>query len=747
MGKLFLLYYLRTMGCTHLCDKKTQKIGDFKNKKDNTHTDPLLININDPDNLSPLLNNEHEKENLQIDLYNKKTQEIDESNKINNTQDDVVIINIDDPNNLKFFLLNSSIGAKIYEDHIFLLGQNFLNYKEFLNVYDSIFQLTYELPTTFYTLSFNEVKKIIEDLKTDVNPPIISDKLYSFVINNKNKIIECSNSENIYKSFSELFLDNTDFQKEIIISNLKYVMRSPNFTDNNISCALIKLFQDIGFCIRILFYTLKSIVLKDNYCYEFDFDRRILFFLNLIENLCYEKKFPSDLLEFATESSRVKDTIILGDKQFRKNIKDLNLPCERINDLDDNILDLFFKKPFKINGKYKVVKYFVICEEKDFENKYLEEFKNLSSKYGFAYLFLVYVKNKKIIEIRNDLREQNSLIYFFDKNELIEIYKDNNERLRPRLREFLTENITPFRIELNKINEEFVYNNLQDLKSNSEDGWELFGAKKNKYHFNFLFISACFQDFIRHILRSFIDAYKDHNSLEIFFKYYSNYFFLSLQPEFVVNLTAFVKMFLYAYTLEEGDPHKNLYCILNDDLRSSAPEKINRYLELIKVIGGLIKTKKIKSFTGNVYRASFLKEGLIKNIKIGETIINSAFWSSSKKESVAKKFLKSGHKNALIVTKGELINNIDIHLEEISKYPNEEEVLFLPFCNFKVISFEKINENNFSYYKLVLESVSNTSLVEPYIKMHINRMNCENNENEDKNEVEDNAFVIKFNID
>ena len=504
------------MGCTHLCDKKTQKIGGFKDKIDNTHKDTLLININDPDNLSPLLNNEHEGNNLQTDLYNKEIQEIDENNKINNSQEDVVIINFDDPNKLNAFLLNSSIGAKIYEDYVFLLGQNFLNYKEFLNIFDSIFQLTWELPTTFYTLSFEEVKKIIEDLKTDVNPPIISDKLYSFVINNKNKIIECRNSENIYKSFFELFLDNTDFQKEIIISKLKFVMLNPNFTDNNISCALIKLFQDIGFCIRILFYTLKSFIMKDNYCYEFEFDRRILFFLNLIENLCYDKKFPSDLLDLATESSRVKDTIILGDKQFRKNIRDLNLPSKRINDLDDNMIDLFFKNPFKENDKYKVVKYFVICEEKDFESKYLEEFKNLSSKYGFAYLFLVYVKNKQLFDIKNDLSVQNSLIYFSDNNELIEIYKDNNERLRPRLREFLPENNTPFRIELNKFNEECIYNDLQDLKSNSEDGWELFGDKKYKCHFKFSVISACFQDFIRHILRSFIDAYKDHNSLEIF---------------------------------------------------------------------------------------------------------------------------------------------------------------------------------------------------------------------------------------
>ena len=579
-------------------------------------------------------------------------------------------------------------------------------------------------------------------MKSNVNPPIISDKLYSFIINSKNKIIECNNSENIYKSISELFLDNTDFQKEIIISTLKSVIGNPNFSNNNFTCSLIKLFQDIGFCIRILFYKIKSLVLKDVYCYEYEFDRRILFFLNLIENLCYEKKYPSDLLNLATTSSRIKDTIIVGDKQFRNNIKVLNLPCERINDLDDNMLDQFFKEPFKENEEYKVVKYFVICEETDFEDKYFEEFQNLSSKYGFAYLFLVYIKNNQLFDIRDDLAMKDSVIYFCDNNELVEIYKDNKERLRPRLREFLPENINPIKIELDEIKEEIFFDKLKELKSTSEEGWDLFGAKKNGYLFNISKIPGCFQNFISHTLRSFINAYKDHNSLEIFFKYYSNYFFLTLQPEFVTNLTAFVKMFLYAYTLDEGDPNKSLYSILNDDLRSSEPEKIDRYIELIKVIGGLIKTKKIKSFEGNLYRASFLKDELVKNIKVGDTIINSAFWSSSKKESVAKEFLERSHKNALIVTKGKIINNIDIHLEEISKYPDEEEVLFLPFCNFKIISFEKINENKFSYYKLVLESVSDTSLIEPYRDMIINRLECGDNENEDEDQ---NIININFN--
>ena len=193
-------------------------------------------------------------------------------------------------------------------------------------------------------------------------------------------------------------------------------------------------------------------------------------------------------------------------------------------------------------------------------------------------------------------------------------------------------------------------------------------------------------------------------------------------------MTAFAKMFLYAYTLDEQDPNKNLSCIVNDDWRSSQPQKVNRYIKLIKVIGALVKLKNLKSYNGFVYRASFLKEELIQNLKYGDYIINSAFWSLTKKESVAKNFLRGSHKNTLIITKGELINNIDIHSEKISKYPNEEEVLFLPFCNFRIVSFEKVNEGNKNDYKLVLQSTSEISLIEPYHEKYINTFNCENKE-------------------
>ena len=685
------------MGCTNLCKKKIKKIEDITNETNNSSGNLVILQIDDKEQFNALLKKSKEKAGI-------------------SKEDDKILAD--------------------WRTYYFVFGGYFLKrYKGFLDIYGNIFKFSFELQTTFYTLSFKEVKDIIEELKMKPNPPVISNELYSFLFIDRDIIIDAfNNNENVYKTIYDLFIDKFDFQKEIIISTMKFIILHGEFNDNIITCALIKLFQDIGFCIRILYYSIKNKLFHDRFAFQYDFDIRILYFLNLVETLSYGTKFPSDLLKLATESSRIKDTIILGEKPFREHIKNLKLPNERINDLDDEKLESFFQTPFLYKNKYKVVKYFVICEDNNFESKYLEEFKNLSSKYGFAYLFLVFVKNQKLINMKNDLKVQKSVIYFCDDNELSEIYKDNNERLRPRLREFLPENYSIFKLENIKFEEACIYERIEDIKSNSEDGWELFEFKKG--YMNFVIKSGSFQDFIRHIIGHFIQAYKERNTLEIFLEYYSNYFFLNLQPEFVVNMTALIKIILYAYTLEEKDPNKNLYCIINDDLRSDKPEKINRYLELIRVIGALVKTKKLKSYNGNVYRASFLKDELIKKIQIGNIIMNSAFWSSTKKESVAKKFLKSNYKNALIITKGGLMNNVDIHLEKISKYPNEEEVLFLPFCNFKVISFEKKNENNLSYYKLVLESVTQTSFIEPYDERDIKRINCEEIEEE----------IIKINI-
>ena len=213
---------------------------------------------------------------------------------------------------------------------------------------------------------------------------------------------------------------------------------------------------------------------------------------------------------------RFKDTIILGELQFQNHIISLNIPQQRIHILDDNMLDSFFKKPYMENNKYKITKYFVVCEEKN-EKIYLEKFKSLSSKYGFAYLFFVYIKNKQISDMRIDFHTFNSVIYIFNDIELLYYLKDNNERLKPNLQKFLPENNNLTLKALNELVENVVYKDIKDFKSNCEDGWELFESEiNNRFRLQINFNS--YHDFVNQVLGGIIQSYKEHNSLDIIFK-------------------------------------------------------------------------------------------------------------------------------------------------------------------------------------------------------------------------------------
>ena len=718
-------------------------IGKSKNDK----------NINDNNNIGKVINDEinnfekivtGEINNMEKNITDKKNSGKKMNDKNNTDSDKSISEKNDSYKSISDKISDESDELKIPDSELkdieyvinkrgqmffYVFGEEFKEkFILFFKSLNHLLKISHELETTFYTLSFGQVKDIIENLiqAKRINIPFINPKFYFLMVNNKKKYKKFEYMEDIFKRNDELSKILIEIQVEIIkYITIQCFYFSEIFKNESIRYSFIKFSQDIGFCIQFFYDSLCKFLYGERFLgFDYSHDIRLFYFAQRCMSLLSQPKFPQDLLNLATESVRIKDTIILGKNQFRNHIISLNIPSQRIHELDDNMVDSFFKKLYKENIKYKITKYFVICEEKN-EKIYLEKFKSLSSKYGFAYLFLVYIKNKQISDMRIDLKAFNSVIYIFNDFELLEYFKDNNERLKPYLEKFLPENDEPTVDKLNDLIK-FVYKDIEVFKSNCEDGWELF-EHENNTHFSININIINFYGFVEQVLDSIIQSYKEHNSLEIFFKYYANYFCMALQPELIVNMTAYAKMFLYAYTLEEKDPHKNLYCILNDDLRSSNPSKINRHFDIIKLIGGLIKIKELKSYTGKVYRASYFKDELIKNIKIGLTITNSAFWSSTKKESVALKFLKkSNYKNGLIIAEGDLNNNVDIHLEEISRYRKEEEVLFLPFCKFKIKSFEKVNENNLSYYKLVLEKDSDSSIIEPFNKYDIDSLNFEN---------------------
>ena len=185
---------------------------------------------------------------------------------------------------------------------------------KFIEAYEKMFNFSFMIKTTFYTLSFEKVKEIIEVFKTNKETDfIISDEFYNKLINLKlNKRFEdFIYTDDIYKKFAEF----VDIQIEIIISTLHIFHCKKEFNINNMTYIFIKYFQDIGFCIKFFYYLLSNFLLGEEFLgFEYHLDTRILYFIELYSNLIPQTNIPPNLLQIATESSKIKDTIILGDE-------------------------------------------------------------------------------------------------------------------------------------------------------------------------------------------------------------------------------------------------------------------------------------------------------------------------------------------------------------------------------------------------------------------------------------------------
>ena len=115
-------------------------------------------------------------------------------------------------------------------------------------------------------------------------------------------------------------------------------------------------------------------------------------------------------------------------------------------------------------------------------------------------------------------------------------------------------------------------------------------------------------------------VYKENNCLDLYLKYYGNYFGADFIVEEGGSTIISSKLFLFAYTLEE-DNGKSFYSLMNNDLRSGDSEKICRYLPSIRAIYDLVRTDYLKSYAGEVFRATYFKKELIDEIKPGEKVL------------------------------------------------------------------------------------------------------------------------------
>ena len=462
--------------------------------------------------------------------------------------------------------------------------------------------------------------------------------------------------------------------------------------------------RDIEFCLgRVIFnilgYYCKDYPLKFKIVHPYiSMEKRIHYYTIYSVPSERDNNIEEQQEKSLNKSIKYNDTIVIGDQNFHNLVKKMNLPCKNTYYINENQISNFFKKPKKINNKYNICKYFIIINEK-LGIEYLETFKYISNVFGLKIVTIIYVQDKNA-KIDKKILQVPIIptILTYSEKDILNYYFDNYDRLK--------ETIITGKDDSKWFEEEFLnfkFPKLSETKiiREHDNGWDMI-RDVNINIFKLVSYNRILGNIIiEKFVRDMYEVYKENNCLDLFVNYYGNYFGDENIIEQQTSLLAAVKMFLYAYTLEENNG-KSFYSLMNKDLRSGNSLKISRYLFMIRNIYELIKGKSLKSFNGDVYRATYFKQELINEIKPGKKMINASLWSSSKQLSVAKKFLFMYKKNILLHTKVKEGNNIDIHLEKLSQFPSEEEILFLPYCYFEVKSFKKVKENNLEYYDLEL---------------------------------------------
>ena len=286
------------------------------------------------------------------------------------------------------------------------------------------------------------------------------------------------------------------------------------------------------------------------------------------------------------QSIRYNHTIVIGDKNFLDIIDKMKLPCKKnFFYLNEKELLSFFKKPIKIDDKYNVCKYFIIMNEKN-GIEYLETIKYIAKEYALKIVIIIYIQNKnfkidkKILQI-----SFIPIILTYCEKDILNYYNDHFFKLKEKTIKYIDRN--DFLDQAYGCSYKFPKLNETKIVKEEDNGWDM-KRDINLNIFDSVKIETVFGGFRTDILiRSMYKVYKENNCLDLYIKYYGNYFGADLivEEEFTNLISS--KLFLYAYTLEENDG-KSFYSIINNNLCSGDSEKICRYLPEFKLIYDLI---------------------------------------------------------------------------------------------------------------------------------------------------------------
>ena len=480
---------------------------------------------------------------------------------------------------------------------------------------------------------------------------------------------------------------------------------------------MIKSFQDMDFCFKYFFFRTYGLFQDPTYKMRVGgaldtIDRRIYIFYKY-SSLKYNKKaalkfISEEELKIMNKTLIIKDFIIIGNEQFHNSIKTIErdiihrkiVYLSMITQIRD-----YLKEYNSKNVKYRNFSYIIIIKAKYIEKNYQELF-SIMHEFGLNIILIAYIKdletlliNKTILmDFRNipiffthDINEMKNFIISQEYYNCGENFNDFSSKMRKNT-DVILKNYG-----IRKINIFPEKNEIFD-KASSEDGWELVDLiPKEMFDIRYLGLG------LDSLAFNLFEFYKENQNKTLFFERYCPYFNCNLLPEInLKNPNIILKQFCYAYSLDEGK--KSFYYMINKILRSGDMSKIEKIQNIISAFNLASEQKWIKSYEGEVFRATRLDNDFIeKKIIIGKSLTNLSFWSASKLREKAEKFLKGQKKNILFLIKTKECN-VDIDSEELYNF-NEKEVLFLPYSKFLVKNKVKKIYKNKEIYEVTLEGL------------------------------------------
>ena len=642
--------------------------------------------------------------------------------EINYNSYDTLTINFNTPNQLilKYYLYYKDIQEKKKhlkeEKEEIKFFENFIKMDENISSKEKLELCEEFIPklylVCYYYLSYyysNPFKKPINEIKKIIKEVNESDKNKLYILLG-NIIIEC---------YNKIINGESIMVKNIVNEFHNILIKILIIEEGNINIfKYLECLSDFDLCLQLIFDILDEKgnnkigreiieeIMKTNkrlglMPYYYDIDE-----YNKTKTTKNSELNEKQINQF-NEGVKIKNILVIYDNnELINSIKSLELPYKIIyikNEKDK--LDEFFSKFTTDEYNFRIMKYYIITTI-EIGNELFNTFNFHIFNSGYSLVFIFLCRQNTLIA--------KSLLASGIKLSCICLY--SYESIQEYLLDIKNVYKSIYSISLNDLN--YYMNEIDNSNKTIFNPMKFTEEADNGFDI-ILDINPC--TFINnHLIRdsnlislqSFIigmyELYKEKDGLNIYFQKYSKYLGVTSCLEEQINNNAFIKQVIYVYTREEGKNRAgeplSFYCLINNDLRSGEFNKIKRYAPLLYIIKDSIFRKNILTYNNTIYRGTWLKPDFIKKLKIGLKIFSPCFWSCSKDKDVALGFVKNYKKNVLLILNNNKNNNIDIDEEKLSNFPEEKEVLVLPFCSFEITDIKIIN-NEIKFYEITLEYI------------------------------------------